>query len=100
MNKQNNDIYQEGFNDGIISAQKNYIPINDVSESFDKFFDRINSLKRICSMLYQHLVFDESMEGEKMSDDTVRANNLNNLINQIKIELGKELPKEKKNGST
>ena len=73
----NNQSYQDGYNDALKYAEKNYIPLDTLDDSFNKFLDKINNLKSLLKESYNKmlLLVDEYKD-------------LGFLLEKIDIELG------------
>lgn len=85
----NSPDFLEGIEEGLKIAQKTHIPLEEVLKSFDKFFDKINSLKKIIKQFYDHFKFNKDIHGIEMIEDKAKEENLSYIINNLEIEISK-----------
>lgn len=85
----NSPDYLEGIEEGLKIAQKTHIPLEEVLKSFDKFFDKINALKKIIKSFRDHFKFNKDLNGKEMTADKEKEENLSYIINNIELEISK-----------
>ncbi len=85
--KENNPLYREGVEDGLTLAQKTHIPLEEVMKSFDKFFDKINSLKKIIIMFNDHHINNKDILGKEMIETKDKEINLAYLLDAMQKEM-------------
>lgn len=85
----NTPDYLEGIEEGLKLAQKTHIPLEEVLKSFDKFFDKINSLKKVVRLFKDHHVNNLNINGVEMKTDKEKEENLLYILNNLEIEIKK-----------
>lgn len=75
--------YQEGWEDASKHFLKNYVPMEHLLKTFDKFFDKINSLKKISKAVFNHFKFDKDLAEKYMVSAEEKEKNLNKILELI-----------------
>lgn len=92
-NNDSNEIseaYNEGWEDALQFAEKEYIKLDIVSESIDKFLDKINSLKKINNFFYDHFKNGKNIDGNPLADAKEKKNNIEQILKLIETEIEKD----------
>lgn len=86
MSKKESD-YQEGWDDALQYAEKAYIKLTEVEESFNKLFDRISSLKLIQTHILNHFNKNIGIDGKEFKEPTDKKKNLKEILTLIEKDL-------------
>lgn len=81
------DDYQDGYNDACETLQKTHISIDQVEDTFNKFLDKINKMKKVYNGVYNHYKKDLSLEGNVMKTLKEKRNNIKDIIKLIELDM-------------
>ncbi len=93
-----NEDYNAGWNDCEQRRLEEHIPLSQVTESIDKFLDKINDNRKLLRYVFKHFETNLSIMNVPMTKVSEKVKNKTQILKLIKEELEKGKPDGKKRG--
>lgn len=78
-----NEEYNAGWEDCTRYHQETHVPVNKLLRTFDKFFDKIYTLKKILKLVHDHFRKEIDIDGQPMLSFDHRRSNQEQLFKII-----------------